>query len=77
MLLTDVLITLEKSWQLAEVDEEWQKANVNYLFKKERKEDPGNYRPLSLLIVTIHSGVPEVLFMKNSHVYSSYCVFDM
>ncbi|GAB0207304.1 hypothetical protein GRJ2_003196000 [Grus japonensis] len=36
--------TLE-SWRRGEVPEDWRKANVTLVFKK---EDPGNYRPVSL-----------------------------
>ena len=28
--------------------EDWKRANVVPIFKKGRKEDPGNYRPVSL-----------------------------
>jgi len=30
------------------VPEDWRKANVTPVFKKGKKEDPGNYRPVSL-----------------------------
>ena len=33
---------------MGEVPEDWRKANVTPLFKKGKKEDPGNYRPVSL-----------------------------
>ena len=31
-----------------EVPEDWRKANVTPVFKKGKKEDPGNYRQVSL-----------------------------
>ena len=41
-------IIFERSWRTGEVPEDWRKANVTPSFKKGKKEDPGNYRPVSL-----------------------------
>ncbi|KFQ58227.1 hypothetical protein N334_13990, partial [Pelecanus crispus] len=41
----------EKSWQSGEVPADWKKGNIVPVFKKGRKTDPGNYRPVSLTSV--------------------------
>ncbi|KFV80921.1 RNA-directed DNA polymerase from mobile element jockey, partial [Struthio camelus australis] len=41
-------ILLERSWRSGEVPEAWKKANVTPVFQKGKKEEPGNYRPVSL-----------------------------
>ncbi|KFZ52839.1 LINE-1 reverse transcriptase, partial [Antrostomus carolinensis] len=44
-------ILLEKSWQSGEVPANWKKGNITPIFKKGNKEDPENYRPVSLISV--------------------------
>ncbi|GAB0209939.1 mitochondrial enolase superfamily member 1 [Grus japonensis] len=41
-------IIFERSWRRGEVPEDGRKANVTLVFEKGKKEDPGNYRPVSL-----------------------------
>ncbi|KFQ88792.1 hypothetical protein N337_06544, partial [Phoenicopterus ruber ruber] len=44
-------IIYQQSWLTGEVPVDWRLANVMPIYKKGRKEDPGNYRPVSLTSV--------------------------
>jgi len=52
----------ERFWRTAEVPEDWRKANVTPIFKKGKKEDPGNYKPVSL--TSIPKKVMEQLILE-------------
>ncbi|KFV80016.1 RNA-directed DNA polymerase from mobile element jockey, partial [Struthio camelus australis] len=55
-------ILLERSWRSGEVPEAWKKANVTPVFKKGKKEEPGNSRPVSL--TSIPGKVMEQLLLE-------------
>ncbi|GAB0203024.1 mitochondrial enolase superfamily member 1 [Grus japonensis] len=44
-------IIYQQSWLTGEVPDDWRLANVMPIYKKGRKEDLGNYRPVSLTLV--------------------------
>ncbi|GAB0206220.1 mitochondrial enolase superfamily member 1 [Grus japonensis] len=44
-------IIYQRSWESGEVPADWKLANVIPIYKKGMREDPGNYRPVSLTSV--------------------------
>ena len=44
-------IIFGKLWRSGDIPEDWKAANVTPIYKKGLKEDPGNYRPVSLTSV--------------------------
>ncbi|PKU40772.1 rna-directed dna polymerase from mobile element jockey- hypothetical protein [Limosa lapponica baueri] len=43
-----LLLGHSPSWRAGEVPEDQRKANITPAYKKNKKEDPGNYRPINL-----------------------------
>ncbi|GAB0175927.1 mitochondrial enolase superfamily member 1 [Grus japonensis] len=71
--LADVLamplsIIFERSWRTGEVPEDWRKASVTLVFKKGKKEDLGNYRPVSLTSIPGKVMEQLILGVINKHV---------
>ena len=63
-------VIYQGSWESEEVPLDWKLANVIPVFQKGKKEDPGNYRPISLTsvpgkIMEIILGVSEKHFRDN------------
>ncbi|KFU98815.1 hypothetical protein N340_11879, partial [Tauraco erythrolophus] len=57
-----------QSWLTGEVPLDWRLADVTPIYKKGRKEDPGNYRPVSLTSVTGKVMEQVILSAINEHI---------
>ena len=44
-------VIFEKSWQSGEIPGDWKKGSITSIFKKGKKDDPGNYQPVSVTSV--------------------------
>ncbi|PKU30408.1 rna-directed dna polymerase from mobile element jockey- hypothetical protein [Limosa lapponica baueri] len=60
-------IIFERSWRTGEVPEDWRKANVIPVFKKGKKEGPGNYRPVSLTSIPVKMMERVILGVISKH----------
>ncbi|KFQ85035.1 hypothetical protein N337_05384, partial [Phoenicopterus ruber ruber] len=67
--LTKSLSTIyQQSWLTGEVPVDWKLANVKPIYKKGQKEDPGNYRPVSLTSVPEKVMEQIILSANTGHV---------
>ncbi|KFV02703.1 RNA-directed DNA polymerase from mobile element jockey, partial [Tauraco erythrolophus] len=61
-------IIFGQSWLTGEVPLDWRLVDVTPIYKKGRKEDPGNYRPVSLTSVTGKVMEQVILSAINEHI---------
>lgn len=52
MSLQVTFIISERSWGLGKVANDWRRTTVAPIFKKGKKDNPGNYRLVSLILVS-------------------------
>jgi len=61
------LILFDQSWQQREAPVDWRKANVTLIFKKGKKEDPGNCRLVSFTSIPAKAVEQLILETTSRH----------
>lgn len=51
VIVRPLTVIYQWSWEPGKVSLNWKLANVILIFKKGKKDNPGNYRPVSLTLV--------------------------
>ena len=74
MLAKPPSIISQQSWLSGEVPTDWRLANVTPIYKKGRKDDPGNYRPVSLTSVPGKLTEQLILSAITQHVRDSQMI---
>ncbi|KAK4820811.1 LOW QUALITY PROTEIN: hypothetical protein QYF61_007205 [Mycteria americana] len=64
-------IIYQQSWLIGEVPDDWRLANVTPIYKKGWREDPGNYRPVSLTLVLGKIMERFILNVLNRHMQAN------
>ena len=63
MIVEPLSITYQRSLLMGEVSKEWRLANMTPIYKKGCREDPGNYRPVSL--TSVPGKVMELIVLRE------------
>ena len=71
-LVKPLSIVYQQSWLSGEVPIDWRLANVTPIYKKGRRVDPGNYRPVCLTSVPGKLMEPIILSVITWHLHGNW-----